>query len=228
MANRIVYIYGLVDPRDGHFKYVGKTTNARKRLNNHLQPRQLAKNNPRTAWLKHLLSLGLKPTMVILDEIDEEHWEERERYWIKYFSDIGYELKNSTTGGEGLERGHKMPEGFGANLSRKLSGRAKGEEHKKHISEALTGQHKPESQRTVLSVAKQGRSYNKRAAIQSKYIGVCWRADKKRWIALIKPSPQHRQIRLGSSKDEEVCARMYDAAALHYFGPTARLNFPVL
>jgi|ERR1022692_1609203 hypothetical protein len=61
----------------------------------------------------------------------------------------------------------------------------------------------------------------------SRFKGVCWdqqQRGSKPWRAYITVQ-QHRHW-LGRFHDEEEAARAYDAAARHYFGEYACLNFP--
>lgn len=58
----------------------------------------------------------------------------------------------------------------------------------------------------------------------SKFKGVSWDRNRKRWQAQIKAGP--RNVFLGRFSDEEVAARAYDEAALEAFGEHAHLNFP--
>lgn len=37
-----------------------------------------------------------------IDECSESEWEERERYWIKYYKDLGFQLMNLDKGGKGV------------------------------------------------------------------------------------------------------------------------------
>lgn len=60
----------------------------------------------------------------------------------------------------------------------------------------------------------------------SKFKGVWWGANIKRWQASIG-SPPNRRF-LGCFTDEEAAARAYDAAARDIFGEFAALNFPKL
>ena len=92
----MVYIYGLVDPRDDRVKYVGKTVNLKERLSEHIR-RCHEKRTPKNAWIVHLLGLGLSPTTQVIETCDEENWKEREKFWISSYPD----LKNWTAGGDG-------------------------------------------------------------------------------------------------------------------------------
>jgi hypothetical protein len=58
----------------------------------------------------------------------------------------------------------------------------------------------------------------------SRYKGVSWMKDRKRWVAYICLNGGLKY--LGKFKDEEEAARTYDLAAMEHFGEFARLNFP--
>jgi hypothetical protein len=58
----------------------------------------------------------------------------------------------------------------------------------------------------------------------SKYIGVSFDKDCKRWRAAIRV--RYKQRWLGSFKNEIDAARAYDEAARKYHKDFARLNFP--
>jgi hypothetical protein len=94
------YIYALKDPRTDEVRYVGKTAHLRIRYNQHVNITQLKKRRRThlSNWIFLLESLGLKPTLQILEETEKDNWVELERKWIKHFTN----LCNSTEGGEGL------------------------------------------------------------------------------------------------------------------------------
>jgi hypothetical protein len=58
----------------------------------------------------------------------------------------------------------------------------------------------------------------------SKYKGVSWNTNKKRWHVQI--TTNGKTIRLGYFTDEIEAAKAYDQAAKKYHGDFAALNFP--
>jgi hypothetical protein len=92
------FIYGLVDPRDGQIKYIGKTNNLEKRLKAHLHENG---NTLKLNWLKHLKNLGLKPEIIELDIVPMNNWRFWENYWVDLFRSWGFVLKNGDEPGAG-------------------------------------------------------------------------------------------------------------------------------
>ena len=69
-------------------------------------------------------------------------------------------------------------------------------------------------------------SYNRihfRKSESSKYTGVSWKKQKKKWIVLIRYNCKNKFI--GYFKDEIQAAKAYDKAAMKYHGQFASLNF---
>lgn len=64
----------------------------------------------------------------------------------------------------------------------------------------------------------------KRKGASSRFIGVSYRKEEKRWRARI--SCKGKRIHLGHFSDEITAAKAYDKAALKYYGEFARINFP--
>lgn len=88
-------IYGLIDPRDGQLRYVGKSATGMGR------PKSLHSAYC-LAWERQLRARGLKPDIEVLEEHESaEALPEAERYFIAYFRFIGCRLTNLTAGGDG-------------------------------------------------------------------------------------------------------------------------------
>jgi len=105
-SNRVVYVYALCCPNTEKVKYVGKTVNIKKRIQQHLSK---AKNHPSTHRDYWLLSLGdVQPLLKILEKTTWSKSQESEIYWISKYQD----LVNHSLGGEGnlgmiLTQSHK-------------------------------------------------------------------------------------------------------------------------
>ncbi len=84
------------------------------------------------------------------------------------------------------------------------------------------------NQRYNLRIAtnlQNGRAFKTpRVKATSRFRGVCWHKQLKRWQAAIKVSQVNKY--LGLFADEEGAARAYDKAALEHFGEFTQLNLP--
>lgn len=83
----IIYIYALQNPETKQIRYVGKTGNIKNRFNSHLSSSQKLKTHL-GSWIKSLINNNLIPEIIILEECDENNWEEREKYWISQYSNL--------------------------------------------------------------------------------------------------------------------------------------------
>lgn len=92
-----IYIYKLTDPFTDEIRYVGKTTNLVRRLNSHINRCKSNKFHS-AVWIKSIINKGKKPIIEIIEECNEENWEDREIYWISYYRKI-FDLTNILDGG---------------------------------------------------------------------------------------------------------------------------------
>ena len=72
------------------------------RLSIHLSSTSLSNKTHKNNWIKSLLILDIIPIITLIEEASDECWVEREIFWIKYYRDSGFNLTNSTDGGEGM------------------------------------------------------------------------------------------------------------------------------
>lgn len=92
-----VHIYGLKDPRDGNFYYVGRSTNLKQRFRAHLKDKTT--NLQKAKWIDGLRDLGLMPELVVLQEVEEDNGSRAEAHWIRRGFNIGWPLVNGSGGG---------------------------------------------------------------------------------------------------------------------------------
>lgn len=77
---------------------MGKSTNPAKRVSSHLYAKERCH---RTHWISFLRAQGLRPTLEIIDEVPDEHWQQLEIAYIEFFREQGCNLTNGNDGGEG-------------------------------------------------------------------------------------------------------------------------------
>jgi hypothetical protein len=99
------YIYILKDPIDNSIRYVGKSNDPKRRLYHHCSPSRF-KNTHKCNWIKLLKRNGLRPLLEVIEEVPVSVWKIREKFWIKYYIELGFDLTNTTTGGDGLSFGN--------------------------------------------------------------------------------------------------------------------------
>jgi group I intron endonuclease len=98
-------IYVLIDPNNNQVRYVGKSNNPTKRYYKHCKFTNVKthKNN----WINKLLTEGKKPILCVIDEVSINEWVFWEMYWISQMKAWGFNLTNSTIGGDGSTTGNK-------------------------------------------------------------------------------------------------------------------------
>ena len=85
-------IYGLRDPRNDVYQYIGKSTVGEKRPLQHLTKSHSSHVND---WVKTLEENWLYPKIDIIEEVkDINNLADREKYWIGYYYDINPSLLN--------------------------------------------------------------------------------------------------------------------------------------
>lgn len=98
----MIHIYALVCPLALTIRYIGKSDDPIRRLQEHLNAASKGGKYHAANWLRKVQAQGLKPTVVILESIqDGQDWMEAERRHIALHKAAGYPLTNSTEGGEG-------------------------------------------------------------------------------------------------------------------------------
>lgn len=86
-------IYGLRDPRNDVYYYIGKSTVGISRPLSHLTNSHSKKVND---WVSELKELGYFPIVDVIEEVsDINNLIDREKYWISYYYDINKDLLNT-------------------------------------------------------------------------------------------------------------------------------------
>lgn len=94
------YIYALEYP-EGNIRYIGKTVNLRKRYHRHINDARKYTSSHKLAWIRSILNHNDIPYVSIVDKVPLKDWQYWERYYIQYYREQGYNLVNTTDGGDG-------------------------------------------------------------------------------------------------------------------------------
>lgn len=100
------FIYALQDPITLEIRYIGKSNNPKQRLKAHCNPARFTSTH-KFNWIQSLRKKGLKPIMIVVDEVSIDEWHYWERYWIEQMAQWGFNLVNTTRGGDGLTQGNQ-------------------------------------------------------------------------------------------------------------------------
>jgi hypothetical protein len=120
-----VKIYALIHPKTKQIKYIGKTKH---KLNVRLSQHISDKNSKtyKFKWISQLKKLELTPDIILIEEVDEHSWKEKETMYIELFKSLGYKLTNTSKGGEGGGAiGHKHTKEFKVRQSEMMKKRNK-------------------------------------------------------------------------------------------------------
>jgi hypothetical protein len=193
-ANRL--IYALVDPRDGQWRYIGKSERGLKRPNHHYTVARF-EHNHKAYWVMSLRRLGLRYGVEVLETLSPaDDACEVEREWIAAARRAGVPLTNLTDGGEGTP-GHK----HSAETRQKLANRPPlSPEIRQRIADKLRGRpgrkHTPEA----------------RAKISARNRGRKWTPEQLAAITALRQTPEYRAkmaaAKRGKRRAPEVVAAM--------------------
>ena len=132
-------VYGLIDPRNGELRYVGKTVGKlQTRWRAHIAPSKLG-DTYRCRWIRQLLAAGLKPEPFVIETHgSEDDLNGAEVWWIAYLRSIGCRLTNTSDGGDGAT-GVRWSEDRKVRMSEHFRGRVVSDETRKLLSESRKG-----------------------------------------------------------------------------------------
>lgn len=151
-------IYALIDPRNGRIRYVGIT---KQEPIVRVQQALLAARKAQThkaRWLRGLTAAGLKPALVVIDEVEDEHGDEAERWWISFYRTLGAPLTNHADGGRGSSRkGMRNTPEHNEKIAAALRGHAHSDETRARIGSTSRGRVTSAETRAKLSAALKGR-----------------------------------------------------------------------
>lgn len=153
-------IYGLIVIGDEKLRYIGLTKNSlRKRLVSH-KSESKRRETYKDRWVrKNDYNIEINLIEENIPNLKEAN--EREVYWIKYYRDLGYDLVNTSDGGDGTS-GVKPTQAQKDYLSSLYKGVPLSEEHKKKISDShknkvLTEEHKDKLKKSKQNVSEETR-----------------------------------------------------------------------
>jgi len=162
MTLNTVAIYALCDPDTGEVRYVGKTTDPKRRMGQHRRRAKL-KQTHCASWIAALMERERLPVFVILEEIHGGNWINAERRWVTEYRERGARLTNLTSGGEGranrpdsIKRGPLSPE-HRAKLSEAAKGRRLSPEHKAILLALHKGHPRSEETKARIAAGNKGR-----------------------------------------------------------------------
>jgi group I intron endonuclease len=133
-------IYALVDPRDGSWRYVGKSSSGLKRPRAHGFASNVKRGCHRSSWIRNLQDYGLAYDIEILEELDAKALlNDAEREWIAACRRAGVDLTNHTDGGDGQSLGFRHTAASRRKMSDARRGKPLSEECKRKLSERQRG-----------------------------------------------------------------------------------------
>lgn len=165
----LVKIYKLLDPNTKEVRYVGKTiASLKKRLSGHITAaNKIGIKTHCECWIYSLLIQNLKPEIILIEECDDSIWEEREKYWIKFYKN----LTNLHEGGNSAS-GHKLTEIHKLNVSNALKGKKRPDRVKQKISDWHKGKVLSQSTKDKLRQCNLGKTQSLKQRLKTSYGGI--------------------------------------------------------
>lgn len=152
----VISIYGLFDPRDDQLRYIGKSTNPRKRMEAHYGQARAGSVLHSRRWLAGLLARGLRAEVVVLEcATTTEEANDAERFWIAAMRLACCDLTNLTPGGDGQPKGCRRSADAVERGAAKHRGRKRTPEQIANYKAAFNRPEERERRRQRVEVLKQ-------------------------------------------------------------------------
>lgn len=196
------YIYGLKDPIKNKIRYIGKSDNPIQRYKHHLYSNY--NNTKKECWIKSLKNKGLLPHLIIIEIVNKDSWQEREKYWIRFYKTKN-DLVNGTDGGEG---GKLSPENL-ASMIRKKTGQ---KINRKKLINSNNGRPLTMKHKIAISLSRKGKkrtdkeNFIKCASLFSKKVNQYDLLDNfiRTWDSL---KAVERTLGIGNGSISNVCSK---------------------
>jgi len=161
-VDRVTYIYGLRDPRNGEFRYIGKSIDPKIRSRQYCSPAECRHHKSHcSSWCLALLAQGLRPVLVVLEVCPPgSPWWLREQYWIAEGRRLGWRLTNHSLGGEAGGLGAKRSVEFRQKVSAAMAGRPKSRATRRRMSLGCLGRPVSADTKAAIGIANRGRRPN--------------------------------------------------------------------
>jgi group I intron endonuclease len=148
-----VFIYILVDPISNQIRYVGKTTDVKRRIRRHISERFLH-DSYKDRWIRKLIDNNHYPEIETIDIVSNDNWGYWEQFYISYFIFLGCNLTNGTIGGDEppSTKGRKHTSESKLKMSNTKKGKPipwlnngleRTDEHRKNLSKSCKGRESP-------------------------------------------------------------------------------------
>lgn len=202
----ITYIYALHCPIAKTVRYIGKSNNPTERLKQHIYFAETGRSDHHAArWIRKVLKAGLTVELKVIAEIGpQEDWREVERHWISKGKSLGWELTNTTAGGDGVEI--TCPVAL-AKWRKAVKKAWENPALRRHSSETLQRFYStPEGKALKEEVSRRPEKVAANAASQS-----------KNWI-----DPEYREMIMAAKTAPEVIQKQSEKAANQWADPAIR------
>lgn len=161
-AKPLVTVYSLSSSKDGVIRYIGQTTGRLDRclIHHHYDAKKLSAIH-KSNWIRSVINASHEVVIAPIEENAE--WGTAERKWIAHYRGLGFDLVNTTDGGEGVV-GYVRDQGWRDRKSASMTGQTsphKGAklspETRAKISASQKGRVITDEQRAKISAAMKGR-----------------------------------------------------------------------
>lgn len=150
------FIYVLRDPRDGGVRYVGKTTDPKRRVRRHVAE-SVGRSFRNARWIQSLTRLGLAPELEVIESGTGDGHAAAEQSWIEAYRARGANLTNTARGGIG-GAGPCTPEAREKNRRSNL-GLRRSDETRERVRQSKLGHRQSEATKAKRAAANTGRPH---------------------------------------------------------------------